>query len=215
MKQHRNHLSMIAFLSFLPITCFSTLATQANNPTQSVQRETLIQITANNQVAQVLCFGNNPTKLDEIHFKGPGGDKIKVWVVRDYYPGYIFEFHHVGSASVFKSFTALGFSERGLPIPVINSFNGKIVAGLGDGGSRESDFHSESVKEFEKLDSGFQQALREFYLFCNETTPGVIFFTIPLITIGEELGLKPYPIMDEMIEPDQNTIKAFKLEFTK
>lgn len=177
--------------------------------------ETLIAITASNQVAWVLCIGKDPSRLEEVYFMGPANDKLRVSAPeRGAFPGFIIEYTSIGPESTLKKFVAYEFMNQGLPVPVIYSFNGKLVTGLGDGGGRERELDAASLKEFEKLPSGFQQALKDFYLFCNGTTPGVALLTEALGSLVENgLGLKPYPLDDEMIETDPTRKKLIKKEF--
>ncbi len=177
--------------------------------------ETLIAITANNQMAWVLCVGKDPSRLEEVYFKGPASDKLRVSAPeRGAFPGFVIEYTSIGPESTLKKFVAYEFMNKGLPVPVIYSFNGNLVPGLGDGGGREAELDAASLKEFEKLPSGFQQALKDFYLFCNGTTPGVSLLTEALGSLVENgLGLKPYPLDDEMIETDPACLKSIKREF--
>jgi hypothetical protein len=189
--------------------------TQTDKVAIPSQRETLIKISANNQIAWVLCFGKDPVRLDEIYFKGPSGEKIKVSMLRNFFPGYITEYSYVNDSSVLKSFVASGFPEQNLPIPVIYSMNGKLVAGLGDGGSREADLNTAFLKEFNKLPMGFQQGLRDLFLFGFKATPGVSRMADNLLSpLGDGLGLEPYNV-DEVLETDLDVVKTFKSEFNK
>jgi hypothetical protein len=204
---------------FIPIVLILLFVPQVDsqslkNATLNSQ-ETLIAITANSQVAWVLCVGKNPTRLEEVYFKGPSNDRIKIKAQeRNAFPGFVIEYSYINSTSILKKYVAYEFMNQGKPIPVIFSFNGTLVTGFGDSGSQESELNAASLKEFEKLPSGFQQALKDFYLFCNGTTPGVAELTHALGgMIENELGLKPYPIMDEMIETDRTKIKVIKKEF--
>ncbi len=177
--------------------------------------ETLIEMSANNQSAWVLCVGEDNQKFDEIYFKGPSGEKIKVIRSGSYFPGYITEYSYVNDGAEFKAFSSSIFYKQNLPVPVIYSVNGKFVAGFGDSGSSEAELVNAVVKEFNKLPMGFQQALREFYLFGDNATIGVSYMAAALSTpLGEGLGLKPYD-GDEVIETNLDIVKAFKAEFNK
>lgn len=201
-----------AILLFAMVVCLDAQATKeaTKNPV-----ETLIEITANGQTAWVLRIGKVAGGPKEVYFKGPGHDRIKVMATeRNPFPGFIIEFSYINSRSTLKKFIAYEFGRQGKIIPVIYSFNGELVTGFGDGASQEAEFEAASLKEFKKLPSGFQQALQDFYLFCNDSASGVDILAVSLGSLIENaLGLKPYPVMGERIETDQTVIRSIKKEF--
>ena len=102
--------------------------------------------------------------------------------------GYTVTFFHVDSKSIFKKFMSIIFYKQNLPLPVIYTVNGTIIAGIADGGAKEKDLQTAVQKEFDKLPVEFQQAMREFYLFCDKSTPGLLVLSAYLSNIfGKEM----------------------------
>ncbi len=177
--------------------------------------ETLIEITANGQIAWVLIVRSDAGRSKEIFFKGPTHDRIKVTAPeRSPFPGVVVDYSYINSRATLKKFVAYEFASQGKIIPVIYSFNGKLVTGFGDSASQEAELDAASLKEFKKLPPGFQQALQDFYLFCDGSSSGVDTLTVALGSLIENgFGLKPYPIMNERTETDQSMIELIKKEF--
>jgi hypothetical protein len=214
MKHHQILSLVFGFGALVFISILLCADTKKDSAAIPSKPETLISISANNQIAWFLCIGKDPHKLDEIFFKGPDGEKIKVSMLRNFFPGYITEFSYVNGTSVLKKFVASAFPEQNLPIPVIYNVNGKLVAGMGDGGSHEADLNNAFLKEFNNLPMGFQQGLRNLYLFGRNSTPGVISMIIALNSLGDGLGLQPFNVSG-LIETNLDIVKAFKSEFDK
>jgi hypothetical protein len=215
MKHHQILSIAVGCGTLILVSGLLCAAAQTDKATIPAQPETLFNIIGNNQSAWALCIGKNHSKLDEICFKGPSGEKIKASMSGNYFPGYINEYSYVNDGSVFKLFAGSLFYKQNLPIPVIYSVNGKFIAGFGDSGPDEADLNTAVLKEFNKLPVGFQQGLREFYLFCTNAPSGVSDMADGLSSIlGLGLGLKPYNV-DKVIETNLDVVKAFKSEFNK
>jgi hypothetical protein len=176
----------------------------------SAMPPTLIELNANGETAQVLCFGKSPYIIEEILFKGPSGIKIKVTKSRTDFPGDTTDYTHVGGHSAFTQWGSVIFYEQSLPIPIIYVINGIYVAGLADDGPHWNDLKTAIRKEFEKLPTNFYQGLRELYLFCIKLASGVRTMVLPLAPIFENLeGYK----VEEFYSVDPINVKAFQEEF--
>jgi hypothetical protein len=140
----------------------------------------LIEISGNGDFAQVLCFGKNTIIFDEVLFKGPSGSKIRVNMSKskDRMSNTI-TYQHIDSKATFEIFMNTIFYKQNLPIPMIYTVNGTPIAGFADGGAKEKDLLNAMQKEFDKLPTGFREGLREFYLFCSKSTPGLLIPTSP------------------------------------
>ncbi len=172
----------------------------------------LFELSANGELAQALCFQKTFASFSEVLFKGPSGVKIRVVETKDdNFFGYTTEFIHVATRIAFKSTLSTIFFEQNLPIPVIYTMNGVVIAGIGDNGPREKELVAAVQKEFAKLPMEFQQGLREFYLYCNKSIIGLAGMAATLNCIfGKQV--EPSPV-DKMINTNHFDIQAFEDEF--
>lgn len=172
----------------------------------------LFDISANGELGQALCFGKKPWVLDEVWFKGPSGVKIRVKASKDENSlGNTTEFSHACVNSVFKVFMSTVFYEKNLPIPVIYTINGVVIAGLGDGGSKEKDLTAAVQKEFASLPGEFRQGLREFHAYSGMFNKGLFTMAASLSCI---FGRHPEAYRVEyMVNTNPLDIQEFKSEF--
>lgn len=188
------------------------LPTLLAQPDSKYKGVIMFEFRANGELAQALCYQNSPASFGEVLFKGPSGAKIRAVETKDEeFFGYTIEFTHVPTRISFKRTFSLVFYEQDLPIPVIYTVKGVVIAGIGDGGPREKELNNAVQKEFAKLPAEFQQGLREFYLYCSKSVIGLAGMAASLNCIfGKQM--EPSPV-DKMINTNTYDILAFEDEF--
>lgn len=101
-------------------------------------------------------------------FRGPEGDRLRVDVSNEGFPGKTITYSLGGS----KGFSVDKFSSNffGDRIPMIVRINGRDIAGIAERANREAlrEFHKNVSGEFRKAPIEFQRAVRDFYLFFRE-----------------------------------------------
>jgi len=155
----------------LAISLMSGSNIKAANP------QTLILIQGHGQTARALAIGGTPAKPNIVYFTGPSGRQISLRMSGGT-PGYTHTFTDLTSGTVFSYFVPRGCTDLNQSISVKYNVGGtkinRTVKG-NDGGASERALTLEVKKAFANLPKKFQNALKEFYLFCGNATPCLSF----------------------------------------